>query len=64
MRMRVIIETDISDKLPMVDFRNRLRHVLISDELAKVIPGTIVYMASETVETAVLSHDGKMPTVG
>lgn len=67
MRMRVIVETDVNEQ-PKGEthlmFRQSMRNLLECGQLAKAIPGTIVYVATEIVDSAVVSHDGKNVTVG
>lgn len=62
MRYRVIVETDFAGSARA--FRESLRANLLTGELAKPIPGEIVYVATEPADTSVVSHDGKITTVG
>lgn len=61
-RYRVIIETDFAGSAKVL--RDTIRSALQLGDLAKSIPGEIVYVATDLAETAVVSHDGKNVTVG
>lgn len=62
MRFRVTIETDFAGNART--FRESLRSTFLTGELAKAVPGDIVYIATDLAETAVVTHDGKTVTVG
>lgn len=60
MRYRVIIETDFIGT--RATFARSLRSMMHTGELAKVISGDIVYVATEVADSEVISHDGKTVT--
>lgn len=62
MRYRVVVETDYVGSYEQI--RNQVRTALQLGDLAKSIPGEIVYLAMDIADTAVLSHDGKTVTRG